>query len=68
MKLSVVIPAYNRERTVGRTVESVLGCGAPAEVVVLHGGRVRAAGAVEDVIRAAGGTDLADAFARLVAA
>ena len=41
---------------------------APAEVVVLHGGRVRAAGAVEDVIRAAGGTDLADAFARLVAA
>lgn len=35
MKLSVIIPAFNRERTVGATIESVLACGAPAEVVVV---------------------------------
>ena len=41
---------------------------APAQVVVLHRGQVRAAGTVEDVVRAAGAADLADAFARLAAA
>ena len=41
---------------------------APAQVVVLHRGRVRAAGAVEEVVREAGGTDLADTFSRLAAA
>ena len=40
---------------------------APAQVVVLHRGQVRAAGTVENVVRAAGAADLADAFARLAA-
>ena len=38
MKLSVIIPAYNRERTVGRTVESVLACGTAAQVIVVDDG------------------------------
>ena len=36
-----------------------------ARVVVLHRGRVRAEGEVEDVVRQAGAADLAGAFARL---
>jgi ABC-2 type transport system ATP-binding protein len=35
------------------------------QVVVLHNGRVRAAGAVGDVVAAAGGADMRDAFNRL---
>ncbi|MDB5311376.1 MAG: hypothetical protein JWO38_5578 [Gemmataceae bacterium] len=38
MDLSVIIPAYNRERTIGATIESVLGCGAGAEIVVIDDG------------------------------
>lgn len=38
MTLSVVIPAYNRERTVGGTVASVRACGVPAEIVVVDDG------------------------------
>lgn len=37
----------------------------PARVVVLHQGRVRAEGDLEDVVREAGAADLAGAFARL---
>ena len=62
MKLSVVIPAYNRERTVGRTVESVLACGVPAEVVVVDDGSkdgtadaARAFGPAVNVVRQANG-------------
>ncbi|QDU18681.1 glycosyltransferase family 2 protein [Urbifossiella limnaea] len=36
--LTVVIPAYNRERTVAATVASVRACGVPAEVVVVDDG------------------------------
>ncbi len=36
--LSVIIPAYNRERTIAATVESVLACGADAEIVVVDDG------------------------------
>lgn len=38
MELSVVVPAYNRERTIGPTIESVHSCGVPAEVVVVDDG------------------------------
>jgi glycosyltransferase involved in cell wall biosynthesis len=36
--LSVVIPAYNRERTLAATVESVLACGKNAEIIVVDDG------------------------------
>ncbi|HEX4607069.1 MAG TPA: glycosyltransferase [Urbifossiella sp.] len=38
MELSVIIPAYNRERTVGPTIESVRACGVPAEIIVVDDG------------------------------
>ncbi len=38
MTLSVIIPAYNRERTVAATVTSVRDCGVPAEIVVVDDG------------------------------
>lgn len=38
MTLSVVIPAYNRERTVAATVASVRACGVDAEIVVVDDG------------------------------
>ena len=38
MELSVVIPAFNRERTIGPTIESVRACGASAEIVVVDDG------------------------------
>ena len=36
--LSVIIPAYNRERTIAATVESVLSCGSEAEIIVVDDG------------------------------
>jgi glycosyltransferase involved in cell wall biosynthesis len=36
--LSVVIPAYNRERTIAATVESVLACGTDVEIVAVDDG------------------------------
>jgi glycosyltransferase involved in cell wall biosynthesis len=38
MRLSVIIPAYNREQTIAETVRSVLECGVDAEVVVVDDG------------------------------
>ena len=38
MKLSVIIPAFNRERTVGPTIESVRACGVDAEIIVVDDG------------------------------
>lgn len=38
MELSVIIPAYNREWSIGATIDSVLACGAAAEVVVVDDG------------------------------
>jgi glycosyltransferase involved in cell wall biosynthesis len=38
MHLSVIIPAYNRERTLTATVESVLACGNDAEIIVVDDG------------------------------
>lgn len=36
--LSVIIPAYNRERTIRATLDSVLSCGVDAEVIVVNDG------------------------------
>jgi glycosyltransferase involved in cell wall biosynthesis len=38
MDLSVVIPAYNRERTIAATIDSVLACGTEAEIIVVDDG------------------------------
>ena len=38
VELSVIIPAFNRERTIGPTIESVRGCGVPAEIIVVDDG------------------------------
>ncbi len=37
-RVSVVVPAYNRAHTVGRTIGSVLACGADAQVIVVDDG------------------------------
>jgi glycosyltransferase involved in cell wall biosynthesis len=36
--LSVIIPAFNRERTITATIESVLACGNDAEIIVVDDG------------------------------
>jgi len=38
LTLSVIIPAYNRERTIAATIESVLACGSDAEIIVVDDG------------------------------
>jgi glycosyltransferase involved in cell wall biosynthesis len=38
MELSVIIPAYNREWSIRRTIDSVLACGVPAEIIVVDDG------------------------------
>ena len=38
MELSVVIPAYNREWSLRGTIDSVLGCGVEAEIIVVDDG------------------------------
>ncbi|HXD88226.1 MAG TPA: glycosyltransferase [Urbifossiella sp.] len=38
VELSVVIPVYNRERSVRATIDSVLACGVEAEIVVVDDG------------------------------
>jgi glycosyltransferase involved in cell wall biosynthesis len=38
MELSVVIPAYNREWSLPRTIDSVLACGVAAEIIVVDDG------------------------------
>jgi glycosyltransferase involved in cell wall biosynthesis len=49
MELSVVIAAYNRERTVGATIASALGCGADVEVIVVDDGSADRTAAVAAV-------------------
>ncbi len=44
--LSVVIPAYNRERTLAATVNSVLACGSEAEIIVVDDGSTDGTAAV----------------------
>ena len=81
MDLSVIIPAYNRERTVGATIESVLACGADAEIVVVddsstdrtaevaggYGGRVKVVGRPNGGPAAARNTGLEHATGGVVA-
>lgn len=38
MELSVIIPAYNREWSIRGTIDSVLACGAEAEIIVVDDG------------------------------
>ncbi len=38
LTLSVIIPAYNRERTIAATIESVFSCGSAAEIIVVDDG------------------------------
>ena len=38
MKLSVIIPAYNREWSIRGTIDSVLGCGVEGEIIVVDDG------------------------------
>lgn len=38
MELSVIIPVYNREKSVRETIDSVLACGVEAEIVVVDDG------------------------------
>jgi glycosyltransferase involved in cell wall biosynthesis len=38
VELSVIIPAFNRERTIGPTIESVRVCGVAAEIIVVDDG------------------------------
>ena len=36
--LSVIVPAYNRERTISATLDSILACGSAAEIIVVDDG------------------------------
>jgi glycosyltransferase involved in cell wall biosynthesis len=51
LALSVIIPAFNRERTIAATIESVLACGHHAEIIVVDDGSTDS---TADAVRAFG--------------
>lgn len=46
MRLSVIIPAYNEERTIRRVVEAVAGVGLDTQIIVVDDGSTDATGAI----------------------